>query len=291
MTLLGKLDKPYGTAINEEDGAVFITDYANDRVCSWKPGDKDRRVVAGGHGKGIGSDQLNGPTDILFDKITSSILICDYGNRRLMRWSLQQDTKSGEKIIDNISCCGLAMDLEGALYVADPMKHEVRRYPIGRTTSIVVAGGHGDGPALYQLNGPFYVAVDDEKNVYVSDRDNHRVVKWSPGAQEGIVVAGGHGPGANLNQLSAPLGIVVDIHGNLYIADRDNHRVVRWKKGAVVGEIVVGGKGKGTGSKQLNIPIGLAFDRQGFLYVCDQNNSRVQQFSAVSCRNISRLCY
>ena len=46
------------------------------------------------------------------------------------------------------------MDDEGALYVTDTEKHEVRRYRQGETSGTVVAGGNGRGDGLHQLNGP-----------------------------------------------------------------------------------------------------------------------------------------
>ncbi|CAF5165940.1 unnamed protein product, partial [Rotaria magnacalcarata] len=35
------------------------------------------QVVAGGKGAGNGLNQLNGPTDVLIDKETDSLIICD----------------------------------------------------------------------------------------------------------------------------------------------------------------------------------------------------------------------
>ncbi|CAF2183231.1 unnamed protein product, partial [Rotaria magnacalcarata] len=177
----------------------------------WKNGDTTNgRVVAGGTGAGNGLNQLNLPTDVLIGKETDSLIICDYGNRRVVRWSRRSGTTQGEILLDNIACFGLAMDEQRYLYVSDHVKGEVRRYKFGENIGTLVAGGNGAGAGLNQLQYPRYLFVDRQRNVYVSDLYNHRVMKWNKGAKEGIVVAGGQGAGSALTQLNLPDGIFVD---------------------------------------------------------------------------------
>ncbi|CAF4253967.1 unnamed protein product, partial [Rotaria sordida] len=173
-------------------------------------GDTNGQVVAGGNGQGNRLDQLDHPTDVLIDKETDSLIICDRDNRRVVRWSRSSGTTQGEILIDNIRCYGLTMDDQRYLYISDTEKHEVRRYQIGDKNGTIVAGGNGKGAGLNQLNEPTYIFVDQQQTVYVSDWDNHRVMKWNKGAKEGIVVAGGQGYGNALTQLSYPQGLFVD---------------------------------------------------------------------------------
>ena len=273
-----QLSDPRGLHVDEE-GTVIVADCGNHRIMEWKRGDTSGRVLAGGNGAGNRPDQLNYPTDVLVDRETDSLIICDQGNRRVTRWSRGSGTRSGETIVNNIACWGLAMDDEGALYVTDTEKHEVRRYRRGETNGTVVAGGNGRGDGLHQLNDPRYVCVDEQHAAYVSDNGNHRVMKWVKDAKEGIVVAGGQGQGKKLTQLSRPHGVQVDAAGTVYVADAGNDRVMRWSRGASQGTVVVGGNGQGEGANQFNCPTGLSFDRQGNLYVADWNNHRVQRFS------------
>ncbi|CAF1384642.1 unnamed protein product [Rotaria sordida] len=242
-------------------------------------GDTTGQVVAGGNGKGNRLDQLNSPTDVLIDKETDSLIICDPGNRRVVRWSRRSDTIQGEILIDNIWCWGLAMDDQRYLYISDTDKHEVRRYQIGDKNGTLVAGGNGEGVGLNQLNCPYYIFVDQQQTVYVSDKNNHRVMKWNKGAKEGIVVAGGQGQGNALTQLSHTNGLFVDTLGILYVADSRNHQVMRWPKGAKQGTIIVGGNGYGVEANQFRYLRGLSFDQHGNLYVADRDNNRVQRFS------------
>ncbi|CAF1339083.1 unnamed protein product, partial [Rotaria sp. Silwood1] len=170
-------------------------------------GDTNGQVIAGGNGEGNRLDQLNWPTNVLIDKETDSLIICDQENRRVVRWSRRSGTTQGEILINNIYCEGLAMDDQRYLYISDFVKHEVTRYQIGDKNGIIVAGGNGQGAGLNQLNCPFYIFVDQQQTVYVSDNKNHRVMKWNKGAKEGIVVAGGQGQGNTLKQLSYPRGL------------------------------------------------------------------------------------
>ncbi|CAF4354445.1 unnamed protein product, partial [Rotaria sordida] len=104
-------------------------------------GDTNGQVVAGGNGYGNRLDQLNYPSDVLIDKETDSLIICD--TRRVVRWSRRSGTTQGEILIDNICCRGLAMDDQRYLYISDTDKHEVKRYQIGDKNGTIVAGGNG----------------------------------------------------------------------------------------------------------------------------------------------------
>ncbi|CAF4920257.1 unnamed protein product, partial [Rotaria sp. Silwood1] len=268
-----QLDHPCGLYVYD-DQTIYVADCWNHRIVEWKPGATNGKVVAGGNAEGNGAHQLNYPFDVIIDKESDSLMISDGANNRVVRWPRRNGT-SGETIISNISCIGLAMDDNGSLYVADNGKNEVRRYKIGDTKGTVVAGGNGQGNRLDQLFYPHYVFVDRDHSVYVSDSENHRVMKWEERAKQGIVVAGGQGQGNSLTQLNEPVGVVVDQLGTVYVADSENHRIMRWPKGATQGSVIVGGNGKGAQSNQLSCPTGLSFDRHGNLYVAEYGNARV----------------
>jgi sugar lactone lactonase YvrE len=274
---VNQLSSPWGIYV-DHDQTIYVADYYNHRIVEWKSGATSGQIVAGGHGQGNRNDQLNSPRNVIVDKENDCLFISDYRNDRVVRWPRRNGT-SGETIITNVSCSGLTMDNNGHLYVSDCQKHEVRRWKIGETNGTVVAGGHGQGNRLNQLNTPCYVFVDENHSVYVSDYRNHRVMKWIKGAKEGIIVAGSKDRGNDLTQLSNPYGVIVDQLGTIYVADQSNHRVIRWLKGATHGSVIVGGNGQGSEANQLNCPIDLAFDRQNNLYVVDCNNHRVQKYN------------
>ncbi|CAF5054761.1 unnamed protein product, partial [Rotaria sp. Silwood1] len=254
-----QLNGPYGLYV-DDDQTIYVADCQNHRIMEWKSGATNGKVAAGGNGEGNGAHQLSFPYDVIIDKESDSLIISDYGNRRVVRWPRRNGTR-GETIISNVSCFGLTMDDNGYLYVVDGRKHEVRRYKIGDTKGTVVAGGNGDGNRPDQLYYPHCVFVDRDHSVYVSDSGNCRIMKWEEGAKQGIIVAGDQRQGNSLTQLDCPQAVVVDQLDTVYVVDRDNHRIMRWPKGATQGSVIVGGNGKGAQSNQLNVPIGLSFDR------------------------------
>ncbi|CAF1038371.1 unnamed protein product [Rotaria sp. Silwood1] len=275
---LNQLKNPQGICVDNEDQAVYIADWFNHRIMKWKFGATSGEIVAGGNGAGNRIDQLNNPLDVIIDKDTNSLIICDTGNQRVVKWPCRNDSR-GQTIISNIDCRGLAMDDNKFLYISDFNKSEVQRWRIGDSKGTVVAGGNGKGNFLNQLNGPQYVFVDQDHSVYVSDMNNSRIMKWVQDAKEGIIVAGGQGKGNNLSQVSSPYGVIVDPLGTVYIVDCGNHQIVRWPNGAKEGSIIIGGNGCGNKPNQLNYPVGFSFDQYGNLYVSDNGNSRIVLFN------------
>ncbi|CAF3303239.1 unnamed protein product [Rotaria socialis] len=275
-----QLKEPFGLFVDDDDDQILvIADWGNHRIMQWKKGDTDGQLVAGSNVKGNQLDQLDRPDDVLIDKETDSLIICDRWNHRVVRWSRRTGTTQGEILIDNITCYGLAMDDQRYLYVSETEENKVRRYKLADKNETLVAVGSGTINGLNELNEPHYLFVDRQQNVYVSDGLNHRVMKWTKGAKESFIVAGGQGQGNNLTQLNEPNGLFVDTLGTVYVADSNNHRIMRWAQGEKQGTVIAGGNGQGREAYQLNNPIGLSFDRQGNLYIVDDNNHRVQLFS------------
>ncbi|CAF3920693.1 unnamed protein product [Rotaria magnacalcarata] len=274
---LNQLNKPCGIYV-DDDHTVFIADTDNHRIVEWQIGKKTGKIVAGGNGAGNRIDQLNQPTNVVLDNETNSLIICDCGNQRVLRWPRRHQA-SGEILIGNINCCGLAIDVHGFLYVSDTRKDEVKRFRIGESRGTKVAGSAGRGDNLNQLNWPTHIFVDRDQSVYVADTWNHRVMKWMKDAKEGIIVAGGRIEGNAPCQLSGPKGIFVDQSGTVYVADGGNHRVMLWYNGATQGKMIVGENIRGQQANRLADPEALSFDKYGNLYIVDWGNHRIQRFS------------
>ncbi|CAF4371713.1 unnamed protein product, partial [Rotaria magnacalcarata] len=78
---------PFGLFIDDNQ-TVVIADFENNRIIQWKNGDTTNgQVVAGDNGQGNGLNQLHMPSDVLVDNETDSVIICDWGNQRVVRWS------------------------------------------------------------------------------------------------------------------------------------------------------------------------------------------------------------
>jgi len=274
---LNQFNTPFGICVDDQQQTIYVADPYNHRIIKWKFGERNGEVVAGGNGPGNRIDQLIYPSSVILDRNKKSLIICDLGNRRVIRWSLENQNNK-EILIEDISCSGLMMNNKGDLFVSDCRRNEVKRWKKDEKQGTFVAGGNGKGDELNQLNNPGSIFVDREDSIYVSDRWNHRVMKWLKGAKEGIIVAGGQGQGNSLKQLSNPQGLVVNENGDVFMADCSNNRVMCWPSGSEEGHVVVGGNGQGEGLNQLNNPGGLVFDRANNLYVADWYNHRIQRF-------------
>ena len=275
---MSQLYNPVSVCVDDEDDqTIYIADYWNNRIMKWKADATKGEVAVNGTIQINRTDQINCPRDVIIDKKTDSLIICDIGHRQVVQCFRQNGMKP-KPIVSDIDCWGLAMDAYGYLYVSDYNRHEVRRWKLGESKSVVVAGGNGAGAHFDQLQNPTSIFVDDEQSIYVSDRYNHRVVKWKAGVKQGVIVAGNQIEGNSLKQLSDPTGIVVDQWKTVYVADSNNHRVMRWTKDAHEGSVAIGGHGHGNHSNQLYNPWGISLDQQGNLYVADNANHRIQRF-------------
>ena len=272
---LNQLSCPFGICADDDAQCIYIADCLNHRIVEWKYDAKSGRSVVSG--LPLMLHIMNQPTDIVVHKKTGSLIVSDWGNKRVVLLS-RRNNANILPIISDIDCWGVTIDNSGDLYVSDCVKHEVRRWALGDQEGTIVAGGNGKGDQHNQLSFPTHLFVDEEYSLYVSDNYNHRVIKWVKDATEGIVVAGGQGQGNSLTQLSYPQGVAVDHMGNVYVADSGNYRIMRWSKGSTEGQIILGGNGKGHELNQFSGVDGLSFDRKGNLYAVDWDNHRVQKF-------------
>ena len=92
---------------------------------------------------------------------------------------------------------GVAVDINGNLYVVDTGNHTIRKItPAGVVTTIAGSpgvSGSTDGPGRFaRFNSPRGLAVDGNGNVYVVDQWNHTIRKISP-AGDVITFAGSPG--------------------------------------------------------------------------------------------------
>jgi hypothetical protein len=151
------------------DQTIYIADRWNHRILKWKRGAKNGQILVGEFGYGNETNQLNQPSDVIIDKENNSLIICDADNRRIMRWSLENNTQNGEIIIEDIDCAHLAMDKDGSLYISDHKENGVKRWERGDQKGTIVAGGNGKGHRLDQFLGLTFIFIDEDYSLYVSD--------------------------------------------------------------------------------------------------------------------------
>ena len=133
-----------------------------------------------------------------------------------------------------------------------------------------MAGGNGEGSALYQLQRVIGLYIADDQTLYIADHGNQRIMEWKRGATSGKVVAGGNGIGNRTDQLNHPADVIVDKKtDSLIISDWLNRRVVRWpRRGGKSGETIISGVKC----------FGLQMDGEGFLYVSDDEKNEVRRW-------------
>lgn len=192
---------------------------------------------------------------------------------------------------------GLAIDVNGNMYIADTDNSRIRRVtPTGMISTFAgngTPGYSGDGglATAAELSDVMAVAVDPQGNVYIADASNRRIRKVTLDGRintiAGIGVEGFSGDGgpAISAMIGRPVALAFDGSGNLYFADSTNQRI---RKITTAGTILtVAGNGvdaySGDGgqavSASLGFPIGIAFDPSGNLYVADGDNNRVRKIT------------
>ncbi len=189
---------------------------------------------------------------------------------------------------------GIAVGLDGTIYVADAQEHRVRAIGLdGKIRTIAGtgrAGFSGDGgPATEaRLSAPYGVAVDGLGTLYIADLGNHRVRRVArDGTITTFAATSPDGKG-----LVSPRNIIVDTLGNVFLSDFDANRVYRITPMGAVSLIAGTGTAGNSGDSGLAVlarldhPAGLAIDRAGALYIGDTQNHAVRKVEAGVIRNV-----
>ncbi|CAF4980841.1 unnamed protein product [Rotaria sp. Silwood1] len=133
------------------------------------------------------------------------------------RWKQNGLTVAGGKGQGNginqlLDSCGLYVDDDQTIYVADQSNHRIVEWKRGATSGQVVAGGNGQGSGDHQLNYPAIVIIDKERDsLIISDRSNKRVVRWP--RRNGT-------SGETIISNIVCWGLTMDENGSLYVVDR-----------------------------------------------------------------------
>lgn len=185
----------------------------------------------------------------------------------------------GTASFDMISLpAGLALDVEGNIYVADIGNFKIIKItPTGEATSF--AGNAENDP----FKGPVAVALDAQGNAYVTDFDLHKIFKITPSGVDSHFAGSTPGftdeNGASA-QFDEPIGIAVDMQGNVYVADSNNHKIRLITPSGNVTTLAGGMGGFMNGdpltAAQFDSPGGVALDAQGNMYVADTGNNRIR---------------
>jgi PKD repeat protein len=132
---------------------------------------------------------------------------------------------------------GVAVDMQGDLFVAEVVNGEGRVLEVSTNGTITaVAGngsvgysGDGDSATSAEFNDPAAVAVDFLGNLFIADVNNNRIREVNSSdivttvAGNGSYNYTGDGSVATNASIAHPSGVTVDATGNLFIADYGNN--------------------------------------------------------------------
>ncbi|WP_447974162.1 NHL domain-containing protein [Nitrospira sp. Kam-Ns4a] len=242
------------------EGHLYIADTMNHRVRRVDAATAVITTVAGtgqrrcsGDGGPGTAAALNEPAALALDG-RGGLYIADQSNNRVRRLDLATGiittvAGTGEAAYSGdggpaaaaalAGPSGLAVGLDGALYIADTFNGRIRKVEPGTGVISTVAGDGSEyryqgrpGEFSTSVSRPYGIAVEPAGHVLLTDSDSHLIRRWDCRKRIITVVAGnglarfaGDGGPPGESSLNYPFGVAVDIAGNIYIADTFNHRI------------------------------------------------------------------
>jgi len=185
--------------------------------------------------------------------------------------------------------CGIALNEEGVIFVADRNNHRIRVISKdGNVRTVAGCGekGFADGASVKAMfNHPCGIALDKEGNMFVADEFNHRIRKISQGVVSTIAGCSHFGDEdgeGTMAKFHSPQGVAVDAEGSIYVSDTWNHIIRKvTQKGDVATVVGTGTAGHNDGNASQAMffhPDGIALDSKGKqLYVADTHNNRIRK--------------
>ena len=161
--------------------------------------------------------------------------------------------------------CGVAVDNQGRILVADCHNHSIRIF--SRDGKFVKSFGCF-GTKNGQLNNPTDVAVSNDK-IYVCDKDNNRIQCFT---SEGVFLIKFSGGNVKLKR---PWGVCIDSKGHVVVADTKNNQIQVFSND---GNFLTSFGKEGGNESEFEQPYFVAAHPNGQIYITDSGNHRVQVF-------------
>ncbi len=262
-----QFNSPTGVCV-DDSGNVYVADFQNQRIRKISVlGNVTTVAGSGTAGYLDGSPalaQFNYPRGICRNK-AGDLFVGDSWNHRVRKISPSGNvsTYAGGGTVIGVSSvgslvnakdtaarfytpCGMAIDKNGNLFVADAYNHRIRRIDTARQVSVVAGsgsigvgnGGYSNGPvSTASLNVPTEVNCDSTGAIiYIGDTFSNRVRMVSSGNITNLAGSGlaGYVNGIDVNaQFNYTRGVVANASGTkIYVVDYNNHCVRKISVGA-----------------------------------------------------------
>ncbi len=221
---------------------------------------------------GTSAFTMSGPEGIAIDPVTRKVFVCEYSNRRVLRFPNVASLTNGasaeavfgqRRFSENLTTSldpgmnrpeGIFFDRRGRLWVADRANNRVLAFEAASYSSTNPLPDHVFGQPDFTTNTfgttnvkmrtPTGVWVDAADRLWVVDQGNNRILRFdSISAKDNGDPANGvlgqpnfttNSSATNANGLRSPYDLSITASGALYVADSSNNRVLRYDNAAAL---------------------------------------------------------
>lgn len=280
----GQLTRPYGVALDQESGDVYVTslesgfeaDLNTDRF------DAEGNLLSS-FGTFAASEPPRGGSGVAVDPVNGDVDVVDALNQKIQVWdpsgsgTLLSEFSvegSGNPNFQDLTTVQIATDSQGNIYFPNQPANEVQVFgptggaPLGGVPATIIGSGE------HAFSEPRAVATDSAGNVYVVDYGNGRVEKFnSAGVFQSVLDSGG------------AVSVAVDLSSNdVFVGEPkggSGYHIVEYEPtGAMIEEFGLGQIGSGHETETLdNLAVN---EKTHTVYVTEREHQDVLIFRQVT---------
>jgi hypothetical protein len=187
---LNQLAAGYSKLYVTSYGDIFVLDQNNYRVVKWSPNATSGVLVAGGNGKGSGSDQFPSPTHLFVDEINNALYVVDSSDNRVLKYTDGSphgviifgggpSTLFSKVMSEYVHALSILVDKMGSILVSEVAK--ITKWTPDIKSCVVVATAKVYEDSKYpvaMLSLPVLMTFDKLENLYVYDSAYQQIFKF-----------------------------------------------------------------------------------------------------------------